>query len=150
MALTEQQKQEIKEVGRPQNQKDEGPRKRRTVKPKTNPGVAELIVWSEQAWNKISEDITKAYLQMNKKKNLRQLTKAQSKTLEALKLSIFSNLDPFADVTTEYVYNSLKDGNNTPKTFADKLSSSSVKLEDMNIDEYRRYIIGTYIEVQIS
>ena len=87
---------------------------------------------------------------MNKKKNLRQLTKAQSKTLEALKLSIFSNLDPFADVTTEYVYNSLKDGNNTPKIFADKLSSSSVKLEDMNIDEYRRYIIGTYIEVQIS
>ena len=143
-------KKEVKEAGRPQNKKDQEPRKRRVVKPKSTPGVADLIVWSEQAWNKISEDMTKAYLQMNGKKNLRQLTKGQSKTLEALKLSIFSNLDPFVDVTTEYVHSSLKSGNNTPKTFMEKLSSSSVKLEDMSIDEYRRYIIGTYIEFQIS
>ena len=41
--------------GRPLNKRDDGPRKKRTETPKSKPGVAELIVWSENAWEKVSD-----------------------------------------------------------------------------------------------
>jgi hypothetical protein len=59
--------------GRPPLSKDSGPRKQRVANPKSTPGVAELLVWTEAAWDNISEVLNDAVLNCNKKKNLRQL-----------------------------------------------------------------------------
>ena len=70
-----------KPTGRPKHSKDSAPRKQRQAKPKSKPGVAELIRWSDEAWDASSEFLTKAFLGANEKKTVRQLTKARLSSL---------------------------------------------------------------------
>ena len=132
--------------GRPPLSQDEGPRKQRTAKPRSTPGVAELFVWSDKAWSFVSSTITDAYLSINKKENLRQLTKAQQNNLEKLKLDIFTNLDPMQDVTSDKIYSMLNSSIKAPKEFEQCLQNST----DMNIETYRKYIVGLYVESKIA
>ena len=60
--------------------------------PKNTPGVADLIVWANQSFDLISEVTNKAFLSVCNKKNMRQLTKAEVGSLEALKVDILTNL----------------------------------------------------------
>jgi hypothetical protein len=49
--------------GRPLLKKDDGPRQKRHENPKSKPGVAELVIWADDAWDKVSGIIKAAYLQ---------------------------------------------------------------------------------------
>ena len=128
--------------GRPPFSKDSSPRQERSTKPRSTPGVAELFVWSDKAWSFVSNTITNAYLSVNNKANLRQLTKAQFDDLEKLKLDIFTNLNPMEDVTNERINAMLKSNLKAPKEFEQHLPSS----QDMNIETYRKYIVGLYVQ----
>ena len=55
------------EGGRPKFSVDTEPRKQRVETPKSKPGVAELIMWSNESFETVSTIITDAYLEMNNK-----------------------------------------------------------------------------------
>ena len=68
--------------------KDEEPRKKRVEKPKSKPGIAELITWVNDSFDKISEITTAAYLGVLNKKNMRGLAKSQSEELEPVEYMV--------------------------------------------------------------
>lgn len=141
---------ETKQNGRPNFQQDTNVRKQRVDTPRSNPGVAELIVWSENAWNKVSACLNNAYLNLHSKKNLRQLTKAQFNDLEQLKLDVFTNLELLSSVDDSQIFGILNKKLKASKAFMDDLKSSNINIENMNIDNYRRYVIGKFLEQHIA
>ena len=136
--------------GRPLFKKDDGPRKKRVDTPRSNPGVADMLIWAEKSWDNISGIINSAYLSSNNKKNLRQLTKAEIKDLEHLKLQIFSNLSPYEDLDDKIVLDKLKAKHSISKVFADKLSESNISLDNTNIDIYRKHILALFVEQNMN
>ena len=136
--------------GRPLFKKDDKPRKRRVDNPKSKPGVAELIVWSDATWSKVSDVVNTAYLNTSKASNLRRLTKQDVKNIEKLKLDIFTNLDVLSDVSQSSIIKVLKSGLTTPKLFSEKLHANNISLEEMPIDTYRKHVVGTFIAEHIE
>lgn len=141
---------DIKDNGRPPNSLDDGPRKKRVEKPKSQPGLAETLVWAEQSWAKISETVNSAFLNSNNKKNLRQLTKSQVKDLEAIKLDVFTNFDVHENVNPKTIFTKLKSGVTTDKELRNTMEENNVNLDNMNIDDYRTYIIGLFVDSKIG
>lgn len=132
--------------GRPPLSTDKNPRKQRIAKPKSKPGVAELVVWAEEAWDGISDILNNAFLNNKQKKNLRQLTKADINDLEQLKLDLFTNIEPLSQVNASIVQSILISKKHAPTEFKNLLIENNINLESMSIDKYRRNIIGLYIE----
>lgn len=136
---------DIKESGRPQNKQDEGPRKQRIAKPKSTPGVAELLVWSDESIDKISEIVNSAYINSLNKKNLRQLTKSEFKNLETIKLDIFTNLEPFQPTNEAVICSMLKSNKTMPKLFSEQLLANNISINTMPIETYRKHVIAMFV-----
>ncbi len=136
--------------GRPLFKKDDKPRKKRVDTPRSKPGVAEMLMWAEKSWDNISGIINSAYLNSNNKKNLRQLTKAEVKDLETLKLQIFSNLDQIENIDTSKILDGLNSKQSISKVFSNKLEESNITLDNTNIDIYRKYILALFVEQNIN
>jgi hypothetical protein len=136
---------DIKDNGRPPNKKDEGPRKQRTETPKSKPGVAELLDWSEQAWGQIGSCVNRAFLGSIGKKNLRQLNKSEANQLENLKLEVLFNIDILSSVTDEDVLSILKSNAGIPKHLQMKLKSQNVSINTMSVDSFKNHSIGILI-----
>ena len=132
--------------GRPLLKKDEKPRKKRTEKPKSKPGVADPVVWLENAWSEISQILNKAFLGTKNKKNLRQLTKAEVSELESLKLAVFTNTELFSKVHAKAVYETVQSGLSAPAGFRNILMSKGITVENLSIDDYRKHLLGSYLE----
>jgi hypothetical protein len=138
--------QNIQPSGRPQNKQDDGPRKKRVDTPKSNPGVASLLLWSDQAWGTVSEVLTNAYIKCHNKKNLRQLTKSQTKELEQLKLDVFTNLESYQDINESDILSHLKSGSRAKSSFMNTLNDNNINIDNMSIDDYRTYVVGLFVE----
>ena len=136
--------------GRPLFKKDDGPRKKRVETPKSKPGLASAIVYAEESWTKISEVLTNAYLSSNGKKHLRQLTKGQFTDLEKLKLDVFTNFNIGDEVNENTIHNSLKNNVRMPNEIKQSLKANDINIDEMNIDAYRKHVIGTYIEHKLA
>jgi hypothetical protein len=136
--------------GRPQNSTDNGPRKQRVAKPRSQPGVAELVVWTEDSWNTISSILNDAYLSDKNKKNLRQLTKAEAFELETLKLDVLTNLNTFSNVNKSTIKDILIANKSIPKDFKEELNSRGITLDNMSLEKYRKNAIGLFIERNAS
>jgi len=132
--------------GRPLFKTDEKPRKKRTEKPKSTPGLAECLNWCESSWDKISSVINEAYLNLSTKSNLRQLTKAQVSELEQLKLDVFTNIEPLSSFGNEDIHNILSRNLKTDPSFTSILKSRNIDLKSMSIENYRRNVIATFLE----
>jgi hypothetical protein len=132
--------------GRPQNKQDDGPRKKRTETPKSTPGVAELIVWANDKYEVISSLINKAYLSSHNKKNMRQLTRAEVRDIETLKLDILSNIKLMGECTEDEIINCLNSKKKVPSKIKSSLISQNINPESMNLEEYKRRAISTFIE----
>ncbi len=139
---------DIKDDGRPPNSLDNGPRKKRVEKPKTQPGLAETLVWAENSWSKISDTVNNAFLNSHNKKNLRQLTKAQVKDLELIKLDVFTNFDTHESVNPTTIFKKLKSGVKTDKEFKKIMFENNINLDNMSIDDYRTYVIGLIVDIK--
>ena len=137
---------EIRDEGRPPFKLHEGPRKQRVETPKSAPGLAETIVWAQSTFDTISEVITDAYLKMNNKKNLRQVTKAEVADMEKIKMDVLTNLQPLQEISVEIIHEQLSAGKLCPKEFRECLASKNIDTSSMNIDSYRRSAIGCYVE----
>jgi hypothetical protein len=132
--------------GRPPLSTDTKPRKQRIANPKSKPGVAELLVWTESAWSELTDVLNNAFLSCNNKKNLRQLTKAQINDLEQLKIDVLTNLPLLEVVNAQSINDILMAKKTTPIEFKTLLSDRNINIETMNIDIYRTNIIGLFIE----
>jgi len=86
--------------GRPKTSKDSGPRKTKVFKPQTG---ASLIIWANDAQDKINNIINPILLDFYKKKNLRSLSSEESKELEELKTKILFSTQPFSTVEQENI-----------------------------------------------
>lgn len=139
-----QQKQQPKDNGRPPFQPDEGPRKKRVETPKSKPGVAELFIWTSDAIDRIS-DISTAFLQVKGKSNMRQLTKAQFKELEDLKLSILTNLEPMQEINDSVIHKVLSQNTPTPLKFRKILASKNVSTDKMTVESYKKHVISLFV-----
>lgn len=144
------EKREIKNNGRPNFKQDEGPRKQRVETPKSNPGVAELLIWSNKTLAFISNVVNDAFIHSCNKKNLRQLTKAETKNLEEIKLGILYNLEPMSNLTHETIINLLKSNSKIPEDFKNNFKSKKISLDEMSIEDYRTSVLGEYVQLKLQ
>ena len=133
--------------GRPSLKRDEGPRKKRTETPRSKPGVAELIVWSQDAFDKISEVTTVAFLGFKNKANLRKLTKSEVADLERIKLDVLTNVDLMSDVSDDAIYAALSANKKTPTIFSDTLKDLNISTSNMSIDEYKKRAVSSFVQL---
>ena len=136
--------------GRPKFKKDEIKRKPRRDKPKTNPGVADLFIWANNTFDKVSNLINSAHLGVKGKKDARHLTKADIIGLEPIKLNTFTNIEVMSEVTDESINIALGSEQTIPKTFDDMLKTNSVNIKSMNADEYKKAVIALYVEYALG
>jgi hypothetical protein len=132
--------------GRPLLKQDTNVRKKRVDKPKSKPGVAELLVWSENAMNTIATLVVEPYLHSLNKSNLRQLTKNEVKQLENIKLDIFTNLNLLSSVSNEDIVSILKSNSKTPNNFRIMLKNNDISLDKLSLEDYKNSVLGKYIE----
>ena len=141
--------EEVKETpdgGRPLFKRDEEPRKKRVDTPKSIPGLADTIVWANEAFEEISSITNKAFLGINEKNNLRQLTKAQVSELEMLKLHIFTNLDIMQTATAMVVTDIISSNKKMPQKFRNLVTNNKISPSNMTMDVYKKRVVGMYIE----
>jgi hypothetical protein len=132
--------------GRPLFKKDEEPRKKRVDTPKSKPGVAEFLVWTNNTFDKISATLNSAYLGIHKKKNMRGLTKSQVRELERLKLHVLLNTTAMSDISEDDICKTVASNKRMPQDFSDILNSGKINPENMNIEDYKRHAISAYVE----
>lgn len=132
--------------GRPPNSIDTKPRKQRVEKPRTTPGLADLIDWSQDSYNKISECVTTAFLKANNKKNLRQVTKAELFDVERIKFDVLTNLDLLCEVNDNVIHQHLASASLTPTSFKTLLSEKDIDINDMSIESYRKKAVSCFVE----
>lgn len=132
--------------GRPPNSIDTKPRKQRVEKPRTAPGLADLIDWSQDSYNKISECVTMAFLKANNKKNLRQVTKAELFDVESIKFDVLTNLDLLCEVNESVIHQHLANASLTPTAFKTLLSDKDININDMSIESYRKKAVSCFVE----
>ena len=132
--------------GRPPNSIDTKPRKQRVEKPRTTPGLADLIDWSQDSYNKISECVTMAFLKANNKKNLRQVTKAELFDVERIKFDVLTNLDLLCEVNDNVIHQHLASASLTPTSFKTLLSEKDIDINDMSIESYRKKAVSCFVE----
>ena len=146
----ENDSKEVKNNGRPPLKKDEGPRKKRVETPKSKPGVADMLVWTSETFDTISKNINKAFLSINKKTNMRQLTKAEVLDLETIKLDVLTNLPIMVPATAQHITDVMSAGERTPAPFRKIVEDQSISPSNMTMDKYKKSIIGTYVEFATS
>tara|TARA_Y100001937_G_C7120794_1_gene332485 strand:- start:169 stop:2196 length:2028 start_codon:yes stop_codon:yes gene_type:complete len=137
---------DIKENGRPPFSTDEGPRKKRVETPKSTPGLADLIVWSNDAFEQVSATLNKAFLGYSNKKNLRQLTKAEVCNLEDLKIQVLSNLEPMCEISDGTIFKAVSCQDRTPNSLTKKLKEQKVSASELPINSYKKKLIGVFVE----
>ena len=96
--------------GRPKTSKDSKKRKQKTFKPRTG---ASLMIWANEAQDKISEILNPILLDFFSKKNLRSLSNLESSELERVKTKILFGLTPFENITEAGVLSLLEEINDT-------------------------------------
>jgi hypothetical protein len=136
--------------GRPPNKIDEGPRKKRVETPKSKPGVAELIVWANEKYETISNLVNKAYLSSTNKKNMRQLTRAEVKDIETVKLDVLSNVEFMGSCSSEEIVDCLNNKKRLPLKLKNSLQSQNINPESMNLEDYKRRAISAFIEYSLD
>ena len=131
--------------GRPLFKKDEEPRKQRVESPKSTPGLAEVFVWASEAFDKVSE-ISKGYLAVKQKANMRQLTKVEANELEQMKLHVLTNLLPMKSFSNLDISNILSSNKKMPTGFQKILASKNISPNKMPMETYKKYVIGAFVD----
>ena len=130
--------------GRPLFKQDEEPRKKRVETPKSTPGLADMIVWASSTFDSLSV-LSKAYLGTKNKSNMRQLTKAEASELEDLKVDVLTKLEPLSDIDNESIFKALSQRSSS-NSFKKSLKSNGISLDSMTMDNYKKAVVGSFVE----
>jgi hypothetical protein len=90
--------------GRPKLSKDSGPRKSKKFAPQTG---ASLMLWANEAQDKINDMLNPILLDFYNKKNLRSLSKAESKEMDSVKTKILFSLTPTCTIDPDLMSRAL-------------------------------------------
>ena len=90
--------------GRPKLSKDSGPRKSKKFTPQTG---ASLMLWANEAQDKINDMLNPILLDFYNKKNLRSLSKAESKEMDSVKTKILFSLTPTCTIDRDLMSRAL-------------------------------------------
>lgn len=146
LSQDEPQKKSPPEGGRPPFSKDEEPRKKRVDTPKSKPGLADVVVWASQSFDEISTTVNKAFLGINNKSNMRQLTKDQVSELEVLKLHVLTNLEVMKTATAQSIAEVVSSNKKMPLKFKNLVTKNKISPSTMTMENYKRHVVGSYIE----
>lgn len=94
--------------GRPKLAKDSTKRKTKKFTPQTG---ASLMIWANNAQDKINAIINPMILEFYNKKNLRSLSNEETRALEDLKTNILLNLEPFSKIDENNVLEQTQSAN---------------------------------------
>lgn len=130
--------------GRPPFKQDENIRKKRVETPKTSPGLAEVVIWCQDAFEKTSSLLNKAYLGVVGKKSMRQLTKAEISNLENLKVSTLQNLKIMSDVTEKSI--TIASSLDSTQALAKTLKNKGISVETHTAEDYKKELLSIYTE----
>lgn len=127
--------------GRPRAAKDKKKRKQKEVKPRRSvSNLMNLIAWSTETQNKISEVITPKYLKSLSKKNLRQLNDQEFAKLERDKFAILASISPYQTYSNEVIEEYWKTNNDVPETMdmmLKEMIGQYSKHNDITVDKTR-------------
>jgi hypothetical protein len=90
--------------GRPKLSKDSAPRKTKKFSPQTG---ASLMLWANEAQDKINDMLNPILLDFYNKKNLRSLSKAESKEIDSVKTKILFSLTPTCTIDPDLMTKAL-------------------------------------------
>jgi hypothetical protein len=90
--------------GRPKLSKDSSPRKTKKFSPQTG---ASLMLWANEAQDKINDMLNPILLDFYNKKNLRSLSKAESKEIDSVKTKILFSLTPTCTIDPDLMTKAL-------------------------------------------
>ena len=90
--------------GRPKLSKDSAPRKSKKFSPQTG---ASLMLWANEAQDKINDMLNPILLDFYNKKNLRSLSKAESKEIDSVKTKILFSLTPTCTIDPDLMTKAL-------------------------------------------
>jgi hypothetical protein len=129
------------EDGRPKQSKDKEKRKQRRVLTK-----AEISLWTNGAFKKITKFCTEAYLSSKGKKNLRCLNKAEASELEMMKFLILSYVEPFSEINEKNILDILESSQGCiePNVFAEYTSLIDGAIKP-SIEDKRKIQILAYV-----
>ena len=136
--------------GRPKNSKDSEPRKNKQFTPQTG---AKLLLWANEAQDKISEIINPLVLEFFNKKNLRSLSKSELDLLDKIKTQAFLQTTPFCktniDSLNDLFYNAQKE-TDIVYNYYNWLKLLSIELDrDLTTDEIK-YAKSSYYTIIYS
>lgn len=125
--------------GRPSNVLEPQKRKKKLVKPRTTPGVAQMFVWATSAFDS-TQHVNKGFLEIKGKSNARQLTKDETSELEDIKLAAFLALEPMCELSDANLHKALSQNNAIPNEF------KHIKDNSTTMENYKKMVIGLYVE----
>ena len=105
-----------------------------------------MLVWTSDTFDTISKHINKAFLSINQKTNMRQLTKSEVLDLETLKLDVLTNLPIMTSATAQHITDIVSAGRRTPASFKKIVDKNDITPSHMTMDKYKKSIIGAYVE----
>jgi len=81
---------------------------------------------------------------------MRQLTKAEIKDIETVKLDILSNIEFMGTCSDEEIINCLNQAKRLPMSLKNSLISQNINPESMNLEDYKRRAISAFIEYSLE
>lgn len=157
-ALKQKGKKKAKKTtnGRPKSVTETSKRKKKpNFRPQTGKGYHNLVLWANEAFNIVTENLSPVILETFGKKNFRQLTVAEFKEAEDFKFSTFAQLQPLSQVTNTSIYAALQCNR---RNIADVLDYYEVLKNDfissnnreMTTEEMRQLFILAYVEAKFK
>lgn len=140
-------------TGRPVNSKDTVIRKQKRVLPRgSSAEYSDLFRFAESAQDKVEQLVNPIFISFAEKKNLRSLSNEETSTLEHLKLSILSNIQPYSEINLEHIQSVCTSQSKIDEEFYTSYSQNVYKLmtkygRELTISEKRNIICETYAEL---
>ena len=136
--------------GRPKNSTDTEQRKPREFAPQTG---AKLMMWINEAQEKINSCINPIMLEFYQKKNMRSLSNKEHDELDSFKNKVLFSLTPFSDLSDDYLVSTLgqidqKNTKNLVMGYNIWLKSLSAELgKQLTVDEQKQAKAAYYMHI---
>lgn len=142
--------------GRPKSVTETKKRKKKpNFRPQIGRGYHNLLLWSTNAYNIISEKLSSVILSNFNKKNFRQLTIAEFKEAEEFKFTIFAQLEALSKITDTSIYAALQANRWTITDILEEYELLKNEYIETNqrepsTEENRQLYILAYVEAKIK
>jgi hypothetical protein len=139
-------------TGRPKNIKETKKRKPKpTAKPRTAKGYIESMIWAEKTYQRISDTLSPAFLEVFSRANARQFTNEETQIIEDIKFAVLCAIQIDSEVTEELINSLLTQNLAVPSEIQNIYIESKANYSEKNgkiptLEELRKMQIISYLE----